>query len=257
MHVVRSEQPSRAYTSLIWKVFFEERNRGVSINKHFPWIKNESHNFYYEVYQGSQFIGGITVKNLAITKSKKVALLGLVVVRPDYRGKGFFDYLIKHVISDLETSKFVSIFLWSSQHYLYEKHGFEICDDYLFGTIKRHSNNAIEYEKRDIILDYPTLPIPTFSHELLRCRYKSAVILYSDFSGFNSILHFEGADCDVRVLIHSLAKNKCFINVKCNDSILECLREYNYSLNLERSKLQMQRPISEKLNINIDVLDRI
>lgn len=257
MHIVCSDQPSRAYTSLIWKVFFEEKNRGVSIDKHFPWIKNESDNIYYEAYQESQLVGGITVKSLAVTRSKKVALLGLVVVRQECRGKGIFDYLIRHVISDLETSKFVSIFLWSSQHYLYEKHGFETCDDYLFGTIKRPINNAIEYDKRDFFLDSSTLPIPTFSHELLRNRYKSAVILYSDFSGYNSILHFEGADCDVRVLIHSLAENKCFINVKCNDSILACLRDYKFSLDLESSNLQMQRPISEKININIDVLDRI
>lgn len=80
----------------------------------------------YCLFHQNQLVGFSRV----VTDHEKIASLWDVVIRQDYRGKGFANALMKHVFSDPATAKVGSWILYTDNaHKLYEKFGFKATDE--------------------------------------------------------------------------------------------------------------------------------
>lgn len=257
MKLVTSLTPSHRFLSLAWDVFFAKKSRGVSLERHFPFLYDlQSDNLFFELYDDAQFVGGVAVVfDTCHISNVRFAKIGLVCISPFFRGRGYFKKLFHQCIIEVESQGVDSIVLWTGQHELYSQFGFQLSDPYLFGEI----NSPAGSDSFNIITKYGEshLPVPTFSTSCCSYIYRESIVYASDFSKGITILDWKGNDLEIEMIFRSLAKHGCNLNILRNDSLVTLLEEKGYQMNLKSSRLQMQLNTKLLPTLEIKVLDRI
>jgi hypothetical protein len=254
------------FLNLAWSTFFAERKRGLSLDKHFPWLykKNDS-NWYVEAWFENSFVGGLVVKEKEVLLEHQkvvIACIGLVCIESSYRGLGIAKQLLVNAIKESELKKLTASTLWTSQAKIYESSGFVCKDNSLFGTVEFPSRNNNLEGKISTKVERNFFDLPPFADECKTFSTEKAnlTVLYDKEGGI--IADWNGRDDVVLSMLKLVLPNKFRINSRVGDSMNELLMLEGATLNLMNTQLQMWRPNVQNFKMLecselFSVLDRI
>lgn len=259
-----SSIPDSAYIKIIWKEFFESRSRGLTLERHFPWLTDKKNVFVSVNYKGA-VIGGLVMRQLSKVDVKNniilnLSLIGLVCIKEEFRGLGLSTLLLENSIEKARKMKIDHLVLWSSKHAVYEKLNFKILDFSQYGQLKNLPK--VELLKDEMIVKgYPEeLPMPVFATTGGSIHYRTSSVIYTcDHEKYN-VISYEGELNDIWKILCTLNSKKLYINVDVRDELYRYLNEKNCQANLEKSNLQMSHCLNTDTqleNIKLSVLDRI
>ncbi len=91
------------------------------------------------VRNGTQVVGGLAVNPVKRGPAGEVAaIVGLVCVAPEHRGRGYSQLALMTAISHAGRLGTDDMVLWTGNPGIYENLGFKPCDSASFGTVKMH-----------------------------------------------------------------------------------------------------------------------
>lgn len=245
--IKKSEVRVAAFERVVWNVFFQAKNRGVSLTRHFPWISNGDDSAYYMVAEiDGQIIGGLAVKEWvggSINSHKvKIGLIGLVCITPIFRGQGIANKLVNATLKQAAVDGFDALTLWTGKPDLYIQHGFVKADIWTYGWVRQIQIRI----RRTVLLDCsaklverPSFSLPPFAlstHELIGAQ--SSVFLIKDSAGW-IVTGYVG---DVNEAASSMGANlseNWRVNLERDDLLRDELIELGYHLDLKPVNLQM------------------
>lgn len=270
-----STTPDPRFLDLVWDEFFRARNRGCSLRAHFPWIADSSAStLYARIEEGSEFISGLVMKDGTYCmrgRFPRVALIGLVCVRPQYRGRGFSRELLTAAIERARGDGYDALTLWTGKPQVYERLGFQLEDRSLFGwVVNPDASDGVDPFVYDCSCDGTVceksmnIALPPFASAGVILRNgNAAATIVADNVG--PILAETGGEADdVVELLGSAMPRRWRMNALMGDPILSLLRQKGWQIELEQVHLQMWISLSEEFAPKVladlgrfTVLDRI
>lgn len=188
---------SQGFLNIVWDVFFKQKNRGINLKIHFPWLFDSSTPFLsFEINKNEEIVGGLIVAEKNIN-SIKVGLLGLVCIDEAFRGKGYLNKLMNSALSTLALENFDAIYLWTSQHDLYKKYGFYSLDDSILVKVRYITNSQTESKSKIKITERADLSVPPFANSVYQADTDDVSIIYCENNQSKYILSYDGILEDV------------------------------------------------------------
>jgi len=244
MKITISSKSDIEFLELVWSIFFKKKNRGVSLEKHFPWIGLEAGIYYINLWDQDKLIGGLVLKDFCfIENNLLIGAIGLVCIDENYRGRGLFQVLMEHAIGFAKDVRgYDALTLWTRQHTLYARYGFEVLDSSLFGWIE--NANKCLYSSVDGSIERKSfedigIGLPPFakSGELISDANAQLLVIQNEEGII--LCDWKGDDANVFALICSTLPSHFGLNAYKNDSLLEFLKNKNLKVNLINASLQM------------------
>ena len=245
-----STQASPAFLELIWKEFFQTRGRGISIQAHFPWINNECEDaIFIEGRAGGEIVCGLAMvdrSSCMVHGAPRTAALGLVVVRPDFRGRGLSGQLLEAGKVTAAARGYQALTLWTSKHDVYSKHGF-FCDDCgLFGSVWLADDRirpASIFESGIKILrtggPLSCRGIPPFARDAGFAQIDGGIIVFLRDSESDIFSHAHGPLLPIASFLNEHMPPRWKMNIGLADPLIGLLKNFGWQMNLSSSHLQM------------------
>lgn len=252
---------------LAWDTFFVSKNRGVTFEFHFPNSTFDKGTWSIEIRISSEVVGGLVVRERTVIVDNEaivIGCIGLVCVKPQYRGNGLAGKLFESAIEESLKRGYSGLTLWTSQHHIYKNRGFFLYDKTVFGSVTIPVNYRTSSTNSESVILSPHCVIPPFAKEgrLYHSSKAQLVTLWDDKGGI--IVDWNGKDIDVHDLILDVFKGSFRINARTECSLISLLKLKSYHMNINFSNLQMWLPLQDHININkveaalsFTVLDRI
>lgn len=259
------------FEKIVWDVFFQSKNRGISLTRHFPWILKEDDAAYYMLAElEGQVVGGLVVKEWGGSfhgHKGKIGLIGLVCIAPKFRGRGIANTLLDATLKQAIDDGFDALTLWTGTPGLYRLHGFVEADIWTYGWARRtHIRRT-----RDLLMDcsaklveMPSAPIPPFAlsiHELIGSQ--SSVFLVKDSIGW-IVTGYIGDVKEAASSMRAFLPENWRVNLEKGDILRDELINLGYHLNNKPVNLQMwfcinsNYPVAKLVEeLRIPVLERI
>lgn len=272
MKISISRTASAELKKTFWDMFFKSKNRGVMLQRHFPWLEDNSANAsFFEATEASVSIGGLVLfeTNYVIDeKNLKIGLIGLVCVVSESRGMGVASTLLKEAISHAKRNEFNYLTLWASQQKFYLPYGFYLMDNWCFGwiygSLKQAEVKAAFSFQLHYFLENKTLPLPPFADAIYEYVADNvAFTLLKDKDGV-AVVCYEGEVTEVAHKMVEVLPARWRLNVVKNDPLIHALADCGVNIDLRPVNLQMwmrldQACVSGDLigRIKMSVLDRI
>jgi len=243
-----SHTSDETYLAMVWQEFFLSRGRGLTLGAHFPWISGtDPSGVFVTLARGGKVVGGLALIDRSSAMSKeagRVAAIGLVVVRPDMRGRGYSGLLLKRAIDLAKESNYVGLTLWTSKHAVYSPYGFELADEAVFGTVRNASPAAEEtsilvrcrHEDDDRSI-YPG--IPPFARDMARIRHRTCALVVLSDGKDDMLAETEGPLSEVADALTSLMPRHWMLNSTRGSPLLGELESRGLQLDMQASHLQM------------------
>jgi GNAT superfamily N-acetyltransferase len=256
---------------IFWNIFFEIKQRGVSLSRHFPWIDNPAGDaIFIRAVESTTTAGGLVLRSRHMTvngKAVKIGMIGLVCVREEARGRGISKILLSAAIEYARKEQFDYLTLWTSQHAIYEKFGFHICDQWLYGSVgAAGESNATEAEAayRTIFTEDESMPLPPYASKIYSYTdEKISVVLLEDAKGV-IVADYQGNAREAARFLALHLPAQWRLNIPANDPLLSELTLLEINHALVAVDLQMWLAVNESSaakpfaeNIIIPLLDRI
>ncbi len=259
------------FEELAWNIFFQSKSRGVSLERHFPWILEPlGKGFYILAEIKGRVVGGLVVKSwreLIEGHELKVGLIGLVCVSFDFRGQGISRMLLEAALSEARVDSFDALTLWTNSPALYEQYGFFGADAWQYGWV--HQKERVD-AKEDVFLDNFNITeihgkaIPPFAQSINELKGGgSSVFLIKDGNGW-IVAGYKGGVKEAAYLMARNLKNSWRLNIEKDDPLRDELERLGYEINVDLVNLQMWYTIDLKLRVSdlvnqikIPVLERI
>jgi len=276
MDIRCSNHLSTELKDIFWDIFFKAKDRGISLNRHFPWIeKNSDDCIFFEAHQDDAPIGGLVLRKrtLIIDHTKvNLGIIGLVCVTAENRGVGVAAKLIDHTIAYAKQYDFDLLTLWTNQHRVYSRHHFFVNDPWYYGWVLPNRPLAIEADtiedtyihQSTLLKQNSTLPLPPFASALYECIFDTGSFTVAEDKQGLIIVGYTGNYIDVLQMMIKALPAQWRLNATKDDPLLQALIEQGLQVNLSPSNLQMWLNMKENetsnamINqINIPVLDRI
>lgn len=259
------------FEKIAWDVFFQSKNRGISLERHFPWILESQYSGFYVLAENEgEIVGGLVVKKwqgYLGNRRIKVGLIGLVCVKPDSRGKGISDNLLEVALKQAKDDGVDALTLWTNFPSLYSRYGFFEGDAWSYGWVhnKYDISNNRKYERKKIkILELEGAPVPPFAesvHQLIGLGF--SIFLVKDVTGW-IVAGYSGNVRDAAQSMVENLSNKWRLNILKNDPLYNELNKLGCEIDVNPVNLQMWYCVDSKLiisdlveNLHIPVLDRI
>lgn len=252
---------SELLQALFWDVFFQSKNRGVMLQRHFPWLLNESNDvIFVEARIGAVTVGGLVLRERQYQvegRTQRIGMIGLVCVARQERGKGIANSMLAAVLAYAREQVFDYLTLWTSQYSVYEKHGFQLADRWMFGWVKGAKGTGLPPFRGDskLVLD-TTLPLPPFA--LAVYRYSNPVcsmVVLEDAHGA-IVTAYEGLPAAAALAMVRHLPSCWRLNVLAQDTILHELQLHGKTLELSPVRLQMWLPLRDVMSVD-KVLDHV
>lgn len=223
IEIAECTEISKEFEEIVWNEFFVKRNRGVSLQYHYPFLYNENKN-YVNI---SIKISGVTVGGL-ILQFKHIdnifyGSIGLVCIKDEYRGLGLFNMLFVYTLAYAKKKFIHKLFLWTSKHSLYEKFGFhKKIQEYLYIEPTRSATMSFEnYETCFAELNETNKP--PFVKEFIRVQYGNhTVYLFQDANGF-SLYKYKGQVENVLDIIKPFSSKSLRILLSKDDELFQLI----------------------------------
>ena len=256
---------------MVWDVFFQSRSRGISIERHFPWLtKDDQNTWFVGIRDGEELVGGLVVRGLQNnddTDGYKIGSVGLVCVANKYCGQGNARRMLEAAINEARLRDYDALTLWTRQHDVYTSSGFVLKDDAVFGSLSMVTMVRGNSDVRPLLSFNelaPELGLPAFAFGGKTISTVGATAHFV-FDGSGDILvDWSGDDNQVIQILMELEAKNLRINAHQGDSLLEVLRASGAVLNMLPTNLQMWLTLRSELSgvnwLNISrfsVLDRI
>lgn len=253
------------FASLCWRVFFESRGRGVSMQAHFPWLAVPRQAFFVTLRSGEDVLAGCAVRLIADrTGQWRAGAIGLVCVDTRHRGEGHSTRVLERAREHADRMGLVDLVLWTNHPGLYERHGFRPDDNALFGTISAPAGAAtgeLDIERSAWPAPGDKRGLPPFASRAVRwqSRAASAIVLQGADGGI--LAEWTGADDDVADLLAHVVQAPRHMNALASDSLPGVLAERGWDVRLAPARLRMIRSSEGHANpcraYDLRVLDRI
>jgi GNAT superfamily N-acetyltransferase len=246
MEVEISSIRNTAFEKIAWDIFFKSKQRGVSFERHFPWILSGNDGVWYLTIKfENNVIGGLVIKEKICSLNGihfKIGLLGLVCVAREYRGRGIAAIMMQKAIAFVTAKQLDALTLWTGKPEVYIKHGFAINDPWLFGSVSNSSTVTDRLESLDAKnrrrkrLDIALPPFALSIEEYF--DDKSTVLTVEDISG-RILMEYSGNVNEVTILLAKQMPPKWRINVIKNDPLIEQLKNFGFDIAIKPNNLQM------------------
>lgn len=260
------------FERVVWDVFFQSKNRGISLLRHFPWISNGDDSVYYMVAElEGQVVGGLAVREWvggSIHSHKvKTGLIGLVCMAPFFRGRGIANTLVDATLKQAADDGFDALTLWTGKPDLYRQHGFVEADVWTYGWARRtyvRRPRALLMDGSTKLVERPSAPIPPFAlstHEMIGAQ--SSVFLVKDSTGW-IVTGYIGDVKEAASSMSAILPENWRVNLEKDDILHDELIDLGYHLDLKPVNLQMwfcinsNYPVAQLVEkLRIPVLERI
>ena len=259
------------FEKVVWDVFFQSKNRGVSLSRHFPWILKGDDAVYYMLAElEGQIVGGLVVKEWVGSfhgHKVKIGLIGLVCIAPNFRGRGIANTLLDATLKQAIDDGFDVLTLWTGKPSLYRLHGFVEGDVWAYGwarrtNIKEPKTSLIDFSAE--LVEMQNAAIPPFAlsvYELIGSQ--SSVSLVEDTAGW-IVTGYKGNVKEAAFSMMQILPENWRINLEKDDTLRDELNYLGYELYVRPANLQMWLCISSDYSIDelieklrIPVLERI
>ncbi|NRD74708.1 GNAT family N-acetyltransferase [Shewanella sp. VB17] len=254
VEVITRDFLSEKLKNLTWNIFFESKGRGINFERHFPWVQLESTYWTVEAVEAECILGGLIVREIEIFNGDEIELVGcisLVCVLPLYRGKGIVNRLFKKVIELANKKKYAALTLWTNQHYLYEKKGFIVYDQSVYGTAtspEQVYNSQINEYICEALPSHVGLPPFATSGNNYSSNESSVSIIWDNKGGI--VVDWSGSDKEVCCLITNILPNTFRINAHHGCSLIEQMYVDGFSIEVKPVNLQMWLKLKNCIDIS-------
>lgn len=252
------------FKELVWNIFFESRQRGISLDTHFPWLDGHR-GFFVTVHVNNEIVGGLAVKLVDADRSDaRVAIVGLVCVHADHRAQGHSTAAMQAAISEATRRGIDDLILWTGKPGVYAKLGFRQCDDSMYGWVTR-PDVCSPTPGQATAAQWPSSAdqrgLPPFAKFGQRWETADSWIITVDDGNGAILAEWAGPDEEVLKLTQRAMPARWRINTLEGDSLPELLRLHGSDVKLEASNLQMVLPLraghGAPLPYRFRLLDRI
>jgi len=229
------------HAHLIWDVFFAERNRGLDLRLHFPWLGRTEGALYAGLRDGGHWLAGLCVRPLS-TSVANAAAVGLVCVRAELRSQGLGRQLLDASLAALDDRRVDALTLWTGKPEVYRSHGFETDDASLLihvDGVEPVARAPFEETSWPASTDTRGLPPFALGARCLRRGHANAIVLRDPFG--DAVAEWQGPDDAVSELLAAAMPRQWRLHATNDDSLPAALRERGARLRSEPSRLQMWR----------------
>ena len=258
------------FIDLAWRIFFQEKLRGIEIEAHFPWIKKSKPNIWYvTLREDDKVIGGALVKELKFSTLNFnfiIGVVGLICIDPEFRGCGLAKEMLALLITESRSKHYDALTLWSSKHKVYSPHGFSVNDRTFYGAVdmlayERHGQQKLKFQHYNLPkhLGLPPFAVrgECYSNDMADIR-----VVYDNYGPI--LVDWNGDIQYALCLIESVLPMNFRMNTYTNDKLPCMLEKYSGKLTLTKSNLQMWNILHNKYeashiidNAHFSILDRI
>lgn len=255
--------------SLIWDVFFASRQRGISLEYHFPWLLDEERMTCITIGSDSNGVlktqAALVIRNQYIEPIGLVGLVGLVCVDVKHRGQGLSTHLVRLAIDYAKRTSLKALVLWTTKPAVYEKTGFTIDSIDLYGTVRKtaailttntakSAQASIHIEKRN------NGGVPAFADEVIEFSTGSASVTACKTRQGLSLVDWSGDQQEILSLIDRVFPDQWQINAQQASPLVPALQRHGYALDLRPGATRMVRKLTladQQQIPYIAILDRI
>lgn len=271
MEILLSPTLDSDLKKIFWNVFFEKKQRGISLSRHFPWIDHPTDDaVFIRATESGTTAGGLALRtrHLAIDgKTIKIGMVGLVCVREQDRGRGISKMLLSAVIEYARKEQFDYLTLWTSQHAIYEKYGFYIHDQWMYGIVNVDGKPAVQGAVESALAVFKedeSLPLPPYANKSYSYADEhTSITLLEDAKGV-IVAAYQGDARKVARLLTSYLPAQWRLNIPANDPLISELTLLGVRHALVAVNLQMWLTVQDSASvlpfaekIIIPLLDRI
>lgn len=134
------------FLAIVWQRFFVDRQRGVTMAAHFPWLFDRaSRDVAWLARIDGAAAGMLVVRTAALiaaVQPVEVAAIGIVCTAPSSEGRGVASALLAAAIAAARDAGADAMLLWSRQGSFYRRFGFVTGDAAVFGSLIRAGSKA-------------------------------------------------------------------------------------------------------------------
>jgi len=271
LKISQSHGVSEGAKKLIWEVFFESRQRGISLSFHFPWLDDDKQKVACltlgEVVDGvARVYAALVIKQQHIDGLGVVGLVGMVCVAPDHRGQGLSTRLMEAARAYAVNAKLGALVLWTNQPGVYEKVGFVVDSQDLYGTVKQVMATTVRREDSIGKVDgiskqrLHTHGVPPFADDVIEFSDGNAAVAICLSNGGVTLADWCGDAERLVSLIEQVLPDTWQLNILQDAPLLEVLHRHNYKMELRPGAVRMLRRISMPDTVTIpyiNILQRI
>lgn len=232
-----------AYAALLWDVFFVQRCRGLSLEEHFPWLRQAEEGLRFATLSdGGRVLAGLTVRRCNL----ETAAIGLVCVHPEHRGQGLSAQLLQQALRELDRLGLAATTLWTGKPGVYEAHGFALHDDSLQCQVNHWPASAATAPTRR----WPDANeagsrqrgLPAYAYHGLRVGSDAAeLLMLLDPLGV-AVAEWRGDDAAVVDLLATVMPARWRLHALQGDSLPQALTMRGATVTEAPQRLQMWRP---------------
>ncbi|MFL6626578.1 MAG: GNAT family N-acetyltransferase [Vitreoscilla sp.] len=259
------DAPPPGYIALCWEVFFRSRGRGVAMDAHFPWLHVPGQAVFVTLRVDDAVIAGCAMRFIDDrTRARRGAAIGLVCVDAKHRGQGHSSRVLERAIAHADALGLADLVLWTGKPGVYERHGFALDDDGLYGSACAPAGMAplaVDATQDAWPGSGDTRGLPPFAASGERWQSADAsAIVVRDARG-PILAEWQGPDAAVADLLAHAMPPAWRINALAGDGLPALLAERGFALDLQPSRLRMRRPAplagAAPRRYDLRVLDRI
>lgn len=256
-----------AYKDLVWQIFFASRNRGMTLETHFPWLES-GQAYFVTMTSATELVAGLAVKRVPCRSRRYVAgVVGMVCVHPLHRGRGHSGTLMQAAIDHARALGIDDLVLWTGKPGVYRKLGFMPGDSACFGTVADAGARSAR-QADTLCAAWPdgaeksaARGLPPFATAAQRWSNARAAIIVMQVGAGPVLAEWEGADGEVCDLLAQVMPGRWSINALETDTLPAMLRQRGMALDLAPSGLQMMLNLTARQGpadpYQLRILDRI
>lgn len=264
-----SSAGSKDYLEAVWYEFFSSRERGKSLDVHFPWMHSEDGcTTFVELRESGVLCGGLVLREMegGIAQNVKIKFgaVGLVCVLPQYRGRGYSRRLLDAVICHARDIGLKALTLWTSKPDVYGNVGFVLKDSCSFGWVERDNMVRIRRSEASTRKVPTDRPLPPFATGMTQWIHLGDTVTVLEDSEGPILAEWSGCPERIAILLRDEMPEKWRINSWEGDPLLDGLVQLGFRINVVPTQLQMWLPLEHVLTpdmlsraIRISVLERI
>ncbi|MDZ7892206.1 MAG: GNAT family N-acetyltransferase [Rhodoferax sp.] len=271
--VLTNEVPLES-RDLIWATFFESRNRGISLDVHFPWMSDASSTYCLTIYDQAlswkkTAVAALVIRVIQSAVGDSFGLIGLVCVTPKFRRLGISSKLMLGAVEVGIARHWKGLMLWTQKPDVYLGQGFFIAGRELFGSVECLSATPISAVTLSAICqkDWPTTTdiglrrgLPPFATGAIEYSQDGSRLVVLQTQTGPTVADWDGEADVVLKIIGQVLPRKWFLNTYPDDAVMTLLASKGMEFQLTAATSRMTKLLSDQVPFRwpkVGILDRI
>lgn len=246
----------RAAQTLIWKVFFSSRGRGIDLPTHYPWIDTETGVTSVLISQdvrneAQSTAAALVIKEATSLNTETVGLVGMVCVDKAFRGQGLSHKLLAVATEVGKEQSYRSLILWTNKPDVYARHGFAVDSHDRYGPVWKHpaanEDRGFCHNLAGITVeDRSTRGVPAFAKSVLTFgNHAASITVLPTMQGY-TLAEWTGEWDAIFQVVEQILPENWNLNAPADSEIYGELIKRGYSSELQASSQRMICNLSGK-----------